>query len=280
MFIHTIPYKAIACLVAFLLLSTSVFGVSQWQEGDFVKLVVRDGAANIVNNHPLKISPQTISTLLSEIKLVAKGTSDSDDEKPLFPETKAKSLGAKISDAFRLARPNQDIAFQVMTISPVLGSFIKKPTYTAGRIFWRNQRLQIVFGSIQQGIAKRKLLGQERGIINPPEIDGRDTSVNSDYKPTLFPGSSYAETRSGSVRSNWLIINPRETLKQAAAVKDKMPTNTQNRQSDQRETRPKKYKESRESVEARLKYLKNLRKRNLISEENYRYKVRQIIDQL
>ena len=266
--------------IALLSLALIFAEAAEWQEGDFVKLVARDGADGIVNNHPFKISPQTLAAILAEIKIVDKDAADGDDEtpQPLFSEAKAKSLASDLSDAFAQARPNQDIAFQVMSISPLLGKFLKKPSYTAGRIFWKNKRLQIVFGSIRQGIAKRRLLGQEAGVINPPKIGGRSIIIDSDYKPALFPGSSYAATRSGDARSNWLIIEPREALRRASASEEQ--TTQRATQQAERQTENRQETQIHNSVEARLKYLKSLRERDLISEENYRYKVQQIINQL
>ena len=271
MFLHH-SHKIIYALLILSAIPISAFGeIAQWEENEFVKLVARDGTAGIVNNHPLKINPQTLTAILAEIKLLPKKTSDDDEmPQPLFSKSKAQSFGTELSEAFRIARPNQDIAFQVMDLSSMIGKLLTKPVYTVGRIFWRNKRLQIVFGSIQQSVAKRRLLGQEAGIINPPKIGGRNIIVDSDYKPALFPGSRYAETQSGTVRSNWLIINPSETLNSAAQDEEKTEMQVQDT--------PK--KRASDSTEARLRYLKNLRERNLISEENYQYKVRQIIDKL
>ena len=265
-------YKIIAyVLVIFAIPIFAYAQTGQWQEGDFVKLVARDGNPAISNNHPLKINPQTLTTILTEIKILPKKTSDDDEiPEPLFSKSKTKSLSTKLSEAFRQARPDQDIAFQVMELSAVLGKFIKKPAYTTGRIFWRDKQLQIVFGSIRRGIAKRRLLGQDAGVINPPQLGSRERMVDSDYKPALFPGTRYAETRSGSVRSDWLIIEPRETLRTISDSEDQ----TEMQAQDEPKAKPD------NSVEARLRYLKGLRERDLISEENYRYKVRQILDKL
>ena len=281
MFLHLCFKTVIGVVLAVATLTLApVFAETEWQEGDFVKLIARDGADGIVNNHPLRISPQTLAAILAEIKIVDKDSADGDDETPqrLFSEAKAKSLATDLSDAFRQARPNQDIAFQVMSISPMLGKFLKKPSYTAGRIFWKNKRLQIIFGSIRRGIAKRRLLGQETGVINPPKIGGRNIVIDSDYKPVLFPGSRYATNRSGDARSNWLIIDPRETLHQASETEKK--ETQQATQQTERQTENRQEIHKSDSIEARLRYLKSLRERDLISEDNYQYKVQQIINQL
>ena len=265
-------YKIIAyVLVIFPIPICTYAQVGQWQEGEFVKLVARDGNPEISNNHPLKINPQTLTAILTEIKILPKKTSDDDEiPEPLFSKSKTKSLGIKLSEAFREARPDQDIAFQVMELSSMLGKLIKKPAYTTGRMFWRNKQLQIVFGSIRRGVAKRKLLGQNTGFINPPQLGSRERMVDSDYKPALFPGTRYAETRSGSVRSDWLMIDPRETLRATADAEEQTEMQAQNERKAEPDN----------SVEARLRYLKGLREQDLISEENYRYKVRQILDNL
>lgn len=248
---------------------------AQWEEGEYVKLVARDGAAGIVNNHPLKISPQTLAEILSAIKIEPKRTSDDgeDETQPLFSKSKVKSLAIELSEAFKQARPNQDIAFQVFDTSSVLGKLLSKPVYTTGRVFWRNKHLQIIFGSIRRGVAKRRLLGQETGYINPPEVGGRNRIVDSDYKPALFLGSRYAEARNGNVRSSWLIIDPRTVLTQQTNAK-------QTEKSSDTHTPTANEIPLRDSLERRLKYLKNLRERDLISEQDYRYRVRQIIDEL
>ena len=269
-------YKIIAYVSVILAIPTGAYAQGgQWQEGEFVKLVARDGAPGISNNHPLKINPQTLSTILAEIKILPKKADDDDEvPEPLFSKSKTESLGIQLSEAFGNARPDEDIVFQVMEIVPLLGKLIKKPAYTTGRMFWRNKRLQIVFGSIRRGIAKRKLLGQDAGVINPPRIGSRERVVDSDYKPALFPGTRYAEAKSGTVRSDWLMIDPRETLRALSDAEEQTEMRTEMRTENERKATPD------NSVEARLRYLKGLRERDLISEENYRYKVRQILDKL
>ncbi len=275
MFSYQKFYKIIAYVSVILAIPIGVYAQGgQWQEGEFVKLVARDGVPGISNNHPLKINPQTLTTILTEIKILPKKSEDDDVPEPLFSKSKTESLGIQLSEAFGNARPDEDIAFQVMEIVPLLGKLIRKPAYTTGRMFWRNKRLQIVFGSIRRGIAKRKLLGQDAGVINPPRIGSRERVVDSDYKPALFPGTRYAETKSGTVRSDWLMIDPRETLRALSDAEEQTEMRAEMRTENERRAT------SDNSVEARLRYLKGLRERDLISEENYRYKVRQILDKL
>jgi len=267
-----------------------------WQPDEFVELVPRDGRPGIVNNHPLKIDAQTLSTLLRAIRILPKDLAADDDEKPqrLFSQSKANYLGAELSAAFREAGPNEDIVFQTADTARLIGKLVKKPVYTLGRVFWKNRRLQIIFGSVQRGVARRWRLGQEVGYVNTPQMGSRTAVVSSDYDIVLFPGSEYAKTQSGGTRSDWLIIDPRATLssQRAEAQSEQRDRNTQDRGMRDRDWEDRRTRDSgsraaeandspsRRSLEARLKYLKDLRQKGLISEADYRDKVRSIIDQL
>ena len=249
-----------------------------WENNDeYVRLVARDGARGARNDHPVKIAPQTLTTILADLMATPAAKRKSDvvvaaelsDAIPLFSQAAASRLGKALALALRNAKPDQDVVFRIRDNTSLIG-FISKPVHTTARVFWKNRRLHAIFGPVHKSIVKRMVMGRKTGVVNPPGQPKRGAIARSDYRiaPTL--GVRHARMRGGKRRPDWIVIDPDIATSQAFA--EEAPA--------MRATSPARRSVEGRSVEDRLKRLKNLRREGLISEKDYRQKVRAILEDL
>lgn len=248
-----------------------------WQSGgEYVRLVDRGGARGARNDHPVKIAPKTLATILTNLKVAPA------DDKPrdtvvnieldktvsLFSPAAAQRFGKALSIALRKAKPDEDIAFQGKDNTSLIG-FVKKPVHTTGRLFWKGGRLHIIFGSVHKGIVKRWVLGRETGLANPPRQAERGVTLsNPGYRVALTPGVRHAKTRGGKTRTDWVVIDPDIALAPPAVEPAASARPAAGRRADE------------PSLENRLRRLKKLRRDGLITERAYQQQVRRILDEL
>ena len=184
------------------------------------------------------------------------------DTAQIFSADVAERLGADLASALRRAQPNQDIMFQVIDVAPFLGKLLDKDVIINGRVFWRRARLNIIFGAIRHTPKKRWMLGRVVRIVDPPTLPTRNKAAMLKYRIIAEPGISLAKTRSGATRADWVKIN-------LSRIGGAVQADTGSAAAT-----------PALSLEARLKKLKALRDKNLISEQQYRKKARQILDDL
>ena len=275
---HCFPSILLAALLPALPVCAAETAKTIWKsDSEYVRLIARGGARGARNDHPVKITQKTLSSILTNLKVAPKKNKPRDtvvniqlDEAvSLFSPAAAQRFGKVLSGALRKAKPNEDIAFQSKDNTSLVG-FLKKPVHTTGRMFWKNGRLNIIFGSVHKGIVKRWLYGREVGSVSQPRAAERGVTVaNPDYHIALTPGVRHARTRKGKIRADWIVIDPDIAAHSVAVEQKPMAARPAVRGS-----RPAR------SLEDRLRRLKKLRRDGLISEKNYREKVREILDEL
>ena len=248
-----------------------------WESGDeYVRLVARGGMRGVRNDHPVKISARTLSAVLVSLRAVPDRRRPRDtvvnvelsDAIPLFSQAAAQRLGKVLAVALRDAKPDEDIVFQSKDNAALFG-FVSRPVHTTARLFWKGGRLHAVFGTVHKGIVKRMVMGRKVGLVNPPREAGRGSNARSDYQIALTPGVRHARTRDGKLRTNWIVIDADIAANEAVA--EERPTTAK---PAARRAAPAR------SLEDRLRRLKKLRRDGLISERDYRAKVREILDEL
>ena len=247
-----------------------------WESGDeYVRLVARDGARGARNDHPVKIAPQTLTAIMADLMATPANKRKSDvvitaelsDAIPLFSQAAASRLGKALALALRNAKPDQDVVFRIRDNTSLIG-FISKPVHTTARVFWRNRRLHAIFGPVHQGIVKRMVMGRKTGVVNPPGQPKRGAIARSDYRVAPTPGVRYARMRGGKRRPDWIVIDP--DIATSKALADETPAAPATRAAPP----------AGRSLEERLRRLKKLRREGLISEKDYRQKVRTILEEI
>lgn len=247
-----------------------------WQDGDeYVRIVARNGARGARNDHPVRIAPQTLTAILAGLMATPAKKRRNDvvvaaelsDATPLFSQAAAERLANALAVALRTAKPGQDAVFQIRDNASLIG-FISRPVHTTGRVFWKNRLLHVIFGPIHKGIVKRMVMGRKTGVVNPPRQAERGTIARSDYRVAPTQGVRYARTRGGKQRDDWIVIDLDIATSEALAEEAQATPGA-------RTARP-----AGRSLEDRLRRLKKLRRDGLISERDYRDKVRGILNEL
>lgn len=124
-----------------------------WQSRDqFVALEQQDGETTgpaLPNEHPATITGEQLATLLAALQLKA---TESAAPEPLFTRETQETLVAQLLPGLRQATPTDDLTFAVIGLHEALFGLAKEPRVTTGRLFVRDGRLNIIVGLAQQGV--------------------------------------------------------------------------------------------------------------------------------
>lgn len=301
-----------------------------WQnEEQFVALVDRESEVNNrlnkPNDHPQLIDENALVTMLAAIGITKKGgrfsvNGDSTEIGiPLFSDDEIEQLAIHIKRAFNSAQPHQDIVFRSHGRRDGFGSVIKLKTVNTGRMFWVNNRLNIIFGEIH-GKNKSKVIYDRVQKDTSPRWFGSRSQPSKKIKQTFvhMNGIALHEDNQG-LRTDWLEIDYAAiNVKNIETIEMPMKKNIEHseyRMNPSSENYPHqklkqhKYNEARKAdisdsndnrsvtdadstnkdgvklqqgtikVQKKLEELKYYYDNGLISEALYEEKVRQIIDQ-
>jgi len=111
---------------------------------EFVRLEARDGGSP--NNQPIKLSRERIRGAL---RLIFVRETIKDDPTPLFSEFDIKILGRYIEEGLAKASPGQDVTFALESWHKGFMG-LKTETVITGRLFYANNQLNLIFGSIMR----------------------------------------------------------------------------------------------------------------------------------
>lgn len=231
-----------------------------WKARDqFVTVVSRErggGIPDVANDHPVTITPAGIRKALASVRVIAKGE---EAPAPLFTETELKVLEDAVSAGLRQAGPDEDLAFAVIGYHQTLFGLAKEPKVTSGRIFSQEGRLNLILGIVHRDVGEsddRRLSPLVPGSrMKPSAIAGR-------IMPT--PGGLQFSMK----REDWLVFSP------AGEGAGTAPPTPEPQRAGEGPAGTLK------TIEERLLILNDLRDKKLISEEEYRAKRREILDEL
>ena len=256
-------------LLSVLLYATGAIGETLWENGgEYVKTKTHGGQANA---HPFKIDSELLGKALAKLRVESVKTESRDvsgkedvPTLPLFTPATAKRLAHYVAEGLRNIGPDEDVVFRSVDTAPLFGKLIKKQVFVSARVFWRNRRLNVIFGKIHQNVKKRWIYGHEKGYVNPPEPGIRGKATPLDLRVVEMPGVSNVKLRDGRKRIDWIAIEPRTLAETDPATQ---PARRKPAEVDS-------------SPEARLRRLEKLRDEGLISGQEYRRKRAQILEGL
>lgn len=221
------------------------------------------------NDHPVEVSPQTLLTWFSKLK--ASGNVKLSGEIEAFTDEELDKVVGPVSAALARARPDQDVTFQSAGSRGIFDEHTAR-TYTSGRVFVRNGRLNLILGVLHTG----------------PDPD------DSDFVELLYPTGS----RAGRVESGWALshgsgqlvdgrddwvrfamtseIDPAATTGQAGTASP-MPMAADSKTSEHTELDSAVDMQS-QKIESRLRVLDDLKAKGMISGEEYRAQRKAILD--
>lgn len=242
-----------------------------WEGDDqSVFLAPQDEEAAPPNDHPATLAPQRIESMLANLRF---RYTDQADSVPVavFNEEQVEILGQAIAAGLARAEPSQDVSFSVVgahRLSP--GAFARRNRVTAGRAFFRKGKLHLIFGEIQSPYRKKNIYGRIDQDFHPRQYGSRATPGQHD---SVLIASASASLRGdpggGGTRKDWIVFDTEAVgmhppLAPASGESNAQPAPRANTND----------------IEQRLATLKRLREQELISEDAYRQKVDEILQEL
>jgi hypothetical protein len=240
-----------------------------WSANDqWVKIEPQDDAAAPPNDHPAQLASEAISNALAalRIRIVDEDTA-AEAQRSVFTAEELRNLAPRIASGLAKAGPRQDVTFSTIGSHPrAAGGLVKDPGVNAGRVFYDDSKINVIFGELQSGYRKRSVYGQRTEDFTPRRQGSRTKAAEHEWGLAARPGVEL-HSNAGGVRNDWVEIDGAAVASGAAAVSQapgEVPATTK----------------SGVDLEQRLKTLKELRDKNLISEEAYRAKMQELLSEL
>jgi hypothetical protein len=216
----------------------------------------------------------------------------------VFNEDQVGILGEALATGLARAGPSQDVTFSVVgahRLSP--GAFARRNRLTAGRVFFREGKLNLIFGEIQSPYRKKNVYGRVDEDFYPRKYGQRATAEEHDSVLVVNAAAGLWGTP-GNAREDWVVfdlelasIDPAASWPATAGTAPEesgpgpgasRPAPAANIDSAGRREEAAPLPEAADTpdIERRLETLKLLREKGLISEEAYRQKVDEILEDL
>ncbi len=257
-----------------------------WSANDqWVKLEPQDDAAAPPNDHPVQLASEAISNALAalRIRIVDEDTA-AEAQRSVFTAEELRNLAPRIASGLAKAGPRQDVTFSTIGSHPrAAGGLVKDPGVNAGRVFYDDGRINVIFGELQSGYRKLSVYGQRTQDFTPRRQGSRTKAAEHEWTLAARPGVEL-HSNAGGLRNDWVEIDGAAVASGAAAVSQAVS------QAPAAATPPAATAagsvegpaatKSGVDLEQRLKTLKELRDKNLISEEAYRAKMQELLSEL
>jgi len=244
--------------------------VALWSANDqWVKIEPQDDAAAPPNDHPAQLASEAISKALATLRIsIVDEDTTTEAQRSVFTAEELRNLAPRIASGLAQAGPRQDVTFSTIGSHPrSAGGLVKDPGVNAGRVFYRDGKINVIFGELQSGYRKRSVYGQRTEDFTPRREGSRTKAAENEWALAARPGVEL-HSDAGGERKDWAEIDAAAVASGTAAVSQApaaaMPTGTK----------------SSANIEQRLKTLKELREKNLISEEAYQAKMQELLSEL
>lgn len=146
---------AVLCVVASSCLAFDSKRVLWESRDQFVAIESSDavkGGTKVPNQHPAQISRERLIDILGSIQLrpdVKSGPI------PLFTDKSLEVLVLRLEDAFKEAKPGEDVTFAVVGLHLGPQAMAKVPKATAGRLFYQGGKFNLIVGKAQYEFNER-----------------------------------------------------------------------------------------------------------------------------
>ena len=275
---------------------------SLWNSGEqFVAIEKQDRQAGVTmkaNEHLSEISVERIRNALESIDL---REMDKDRSISLFNEPELRILPEYIAEGLALAGPDEDVTFAIIGNYVESLGFLKKRMVTTGRVFCQDGQINIIFGDVHRiltdtmGVPEDRRLypflpgsrggsvGKVEGVLLPKPGGEIFAKMRSDWIVFSVQGSETpytppaARLDSGAAPGTAPVAAPGVKTMTPAAVRDTGGATGQDQRPVYRE-RP--APAAKKGTEERLMILNDLRNKKLITDEEYRTKRMDILNDL
>lgn len=244
-----------------------------YSAGEFDQVHSVAAEAGASNQHPASLSAEAISKMLQQVQVL-----EGKKEVALLEEDGAQSLATGIVAALSKATSTQDAIFLVTNRSAT--GFVSGKQGNSGRAFITPQGLNIIFGETHveffnayraTRLMRKFDFGSRQKASNPAaNVVLKSAYLQAGRKDWLvFPLQAQAVTQVVAPAVQYVGAN-HQAVGQPAAGAAVAPTAPM----------PASVEQNYAAQEARLKGLKRLREQNLITEEEYQAKKREILKDL
>ena len=250
-----------------------------WSANDqWVKIEPQDDAAAPPSDHPAQLASEAVGDALAALRTRVVGEdSAAAAQRPVFTAEELRNLAPRIAAALAKAGPAQDVTFSTIASHPRSGGgLVKDPGVNAGRVFYDDGRINVIFGELQSGYRKRNVYGQRTEDFTPRQQGSRSKAADQELALAARPGVNL-HSDAGGLRNDWVEIDSAAVASGAAAVSQAPATATPPAATAAGSGEGPAVKKSGADIEQRLKTLKELRDKNLISEEAYRAKMQELL---
>jgi hypothetical protein len=243
-----------------------------WEgEDQAVLLAPQDDETAPPNDHPVSIAPEEMAGMLAGLRLRHADESVETPPVALFNQDQVDILGEALAAGLALAGPTQDVTFSTIgahRLSP--GAFARRNRLTAGRAFFREGKLNLIFGEIQSPYRKKNVYGRTEEDFNPRKY-GRRSAAEAHESILVASTAVSLRVAPEGARGDWVLFDP-ELAGATSASPSGAPA-----QTDEYVPQP---APGTNNIEQRLETLKHLRDKGLISEEAYRKRLDEILEEL
>ncbi len=239
----------------------------------YVRIVKQDAVKGVKvppNEHPVFFDTDQIRNALGSLEIMMPGQSKS---LPVFSKPELDTLAPYVRQGLSEAGPEEDVIFAVIGDYKAVYGLAKTPKYTTGRVFYREGKLNIIFGKIQEDYKSYGLYAPEDRRLKPL-APGVRSAASEHVWTLLYQPDQEFHTGPDGQRTDWVVLDLASM--EARAAMDEQPVKPAGSGGGQAQAMPKVEK----TVEERLKTLNDLKDKKLISEEEYQQKRADILKDL
>lgn len=263
-----------------------------WRSGQQnVKIERQDAKSTGPNDHPVVLATDQIQAALTYLEVRLK---PNEQLIPVFTSPGLDTLVKQISDGIAQAGPDQDVTFAIIGQRKALYGFAKERRITTGRVFYREGKLNIIFGNMLENV------GQYDGTSAKPLTTQNPIFPGSRINPVshswaLESGPDVRFYSGGDkIRTDWVVVDlasmaahealgmkqekaePPTVQQPVPAPAEQAPVAVQPAPPVQVVQPPKTSK----TIEERLRILDELKSKKLITEQEYKAKRANILSDL
>lgn len=281
-----------------------------WRSGlnRYFKYTEQDESKLGRNDHPVDLNERDISTALKALEFTEKSFLSSEKIRAVFSASQINLLSKQIVKGFKKARPNQDIIFVMEGGSRKL-ILLNEKNFVAGRVFYKDGRLNIIIGEYDKARndAFEKTYDPSGRAAVPYSFNyGQRSSSSNTFQGELIiePGIENKVIRN-KLRKDWFVIDVKLAAETYLAKENKLKNPSaqrdpqfeieaaklarQRREMRAEMARMRKDMEAMNSssgsntdktLEERMATLEQLRKENLITQDEYDNKRQEILNDI
>ena len=278
----------------------------------YIKITKQDknkAGQYVPNQHPVSLNPNEIRNALTNIYVWNKsyftGALKDNEAETVFSQEQARLLGNYLAAGLQKATPQEDFIFS-LTRRKKGFLFTKETTYTTGRAFYANNKLNVIIGEFDRLSDKFKERAYASSGINEIKYNfkhGKRGKRGGFNKAIIVTDGLSTQNVNGKNRTDWFVIDVK--LASAAYLADKNDdseiTASANEEALRREAAKsaqerremrlemarmrKEMKQSQKgsgisTAEERLKKLDDLQQKKIITKEEYESKRQEILSDI